>query len=177
MLRNIKFSLFFLVVIPLNSYSNNLNSHSSSSDIYSKSLTEIKRIKTIKYPIVSNFYSACREKNSEKKCRELSCLKDHSYSTTEFLKEFPISGTFLEDIKVKNLNADNLRFIIKNNDILYSIAEKYVDTDEQAVSEFYLIKMKPEIKVEKIGDFYSIDSSGFISYKDKNGKLLKRNLK
>ena len=71
----------------------------------------------------------------------------------------------------------NLRFIIKNNDILYSIAEKYVDTDEQAVSEFYLIKMKPKLKVEKIGDFYSIDSSGFISYKDKNGKLLKRNLK
>jgi hypothetical protein len=153
-----------------------LNSHSSGSGVYSKDLNEIKRIKTIEYPIVSNFYSACREKKSEKKCREISYLKDRSYSTTEFLKEFPISGKFLEDIKVKNLNADNLRFIIKNNDIFYSIAEKYVDTDEQAISEFYLIKMKPEIKVEKIGDYYSIDSSGFISYKDKNGKLLIRNL-
>lgn len=66
MLKNIKFSLFFLVLIPLNSYSNNLNSHSSGSGVYSKDLNEIKRIKTIEYPIVSNFYSACREKNMKK---------------------------------------------------------------------------------------------------------------
>lgn len=50
-------------------------------------------------------------------------------------------------------------------------------TDEIYSSEFYFIKIKPDLKAEKIGDYYSIDSSGVITYKDENGKILKKNLK
>ncbi len=83
----------------------------------------------------------------------------------------------MSDGKIKDLNVDNFRFISKGNDIVYSIAEKYVDTDEEAKSEFYLIKIKPKLEIEKIGYYYSIDSSGIISYKDEYEKLLKKNLK
>lgn len=69
------------------------------------------------------------------------------------------------------------RFLPKMKDSFYSIAEKYIETDEDSRSEFYLITLKPKVEIEKIGDYYSIDSSGVITYKDKNGKLLKRYLK
>lgn len=88
-----------------------------------------------------------------------------------------MEGKILSDSRIKDLNVDNFRFISKGNDIVYSIAEKYVDTDEEAKSEFYLIKIKPKLEIEKIGDYYSIDSSGIISYKDEYGKVLKKNLK
>lgn len=80
------------------------------------------------------------------------------------------------DSKVKDISADNFRFISKGDNIVYSIAEKYVDTDEEAKSEFYLIKINSKLELEKIGDYYSIDSSGVIKYKNGNGKILKKNL-
>jgi len=138
----------------------------SSSPSVAKEINKIeKNIRVIKYPISSNFYSECRENKSEKECKKISDIKDYSYKSTKILKELPVEGRFLSDGK------------IKGNDIVYSIAEKYVDTDEEAKSEFYLIKIKPKLEIEKIGYYYSIDSSGIISYKDEYEKLLKKNLK
>ncbi|MCK4108237.1 hypothetical protein [Acinetobacter radioresistens] len=150
----------------------------SSSPSVAKEINKIeKNIRVIKYPISSNFYSECRENKSEKECKKISDIKDYSYKSTKILKELPVEGRFLSDGKIKDLNVDNFRFISKGNDIVYSIAEKYVDTDEEAKSEFYLIKIKPKLEIEKIGYYYSIDSSGIISYKDEYKKLLKKNLK
>lgn len=150
----------------------------SSSPSVAKEINKIeKNIRVIKYPISSNFYSECRENKSEKECKKISDIKDYSYKSTKILKELPVEGRFLSDDKIKDLNVDNFRFISKGNDIVYSIAEKYVDTDEEAKSEFYLIKIKPKLEIEKIGYYYSIDSSGIISYKDEYEKLLKKNLK
>ncbi|MEN8418128.1 hypothetical protein [Acinetobacter radioresistens] len=150
----------------------------SSSPSVAKEINKIeKNIRVIKYPISSNFYSECRENKSEKECKKISDIKDYSYKLTKILKELPVEGRFLSDGKIKDLNVDNFRFISKGNDIVYSIAEKYVDTDEEAKSEFYLIKIKPKLEIEKIGYYYSIDSSGIISYKDEYEKLLKKNLK
>ncbi|EXE14210.1 hypothetical protein J559_1589 [Acinetobacter sp. 983759] len=150
----------------------------SSSPSVAKEINNIeKNIRVIKYPISSNFYSECRENKSEKECKKISDIKDYSYKSTKILKELPVEGRFLSDGKIKDLNVDNFRFISKGNDIVYSIAEKYVDTDEEAKSEFYLIKIKPKLEIEKIGYYYSIDSSGIISYKDEYEKLLKKNLK
>ncbi|OEY96741.1 hypothetical protein BJD20_01620 [Acinetobacter proteolyticus] len=150
----------------------------SSNTIAAKEIKKIEEnVRVIKYPISSNFYSECRENKSEKECKKISDIKDYSYQSTKILKELPAELSFLSDSKIKDLNVDNFRFISKGNDIVYSIAEKYVDTDEEAKSEFYLIKIKPKLEIEKIGDYYSIDSLGVIKYKDENGKLLKRNLK
>ncbi|PKF34299.1 hypothetical protein [Acinetobacter proteolyticus] len=150
----------------------------SSNTIAAKDINKTEEnVRVIKYPISSNFYSECRENKSEKECRKISDIKDYSYQSMKILKELPVEGRFLLDSKIKDLNVDNFRFISKGNDIVYSIAEKYVDTDEEAKSEFYLIKIKPKLEMEKIGDYYSIDSLGVIKYKDENGKLLKRNLK
>lgn len=150
----------------------------SSSPSVAKEINKIeKNIRVIKYPISSNFYSECRENKSEKECKKISDIKDYSYKSTKILKELPVEGRFLSDGKIKDLNVDNFRFISKGNDIVYSIAEKYVDTDEEAKSEFYLIKIKPKLEIEKIGYYFSIDSSGIISYKDEYEKLLKKNLK
>ncbi len=150
----------------------------SSSPSVAKEINKIeKNIRVIKYPISSNFYSECRENKSEKECKKISDIKDYSYKSTKILKELPVEGRFLSDGKIKDLNVDNFRFISKGNDIVYSIAEKYIDTDEEAKSEFYLIKIKPKLEIEKIGYYYSIDSSGIISYKDEYEKLLKKNLK
>ena len=38
------------------------------------------------------------------------------------------------------------------------------------------VKIKSKLEIEKIGDYYSIDSSGVIKYKNGNGKILKKNL-
>lgn len=150
----------------------------SSSLLFAKEINKIEEnIRVIKYPISSNFYSECRENKSEKECRKVSNIKDYSYQSTKILDELPLEGKILLDSRIKDLNLDNFRFISKGNDIIYSIAEKYVDTDEEVKSEFYLIKIKSKIEIEKIGNYYSIDSSGIISYEDENGKLLKKNLK
>lgn len=150
---------------------------SSSSSIAKEFNKTEGDVRVIKYPISSNFYSECRENKTEKECRKISNIKDYSYQSTKILDELPLEGKILSDSRIKDLNVDNFRFISKGNDIVYSIAEKYVDTDEEAKSEFYLIKIKPKLEIDKIGDYYSIDSSGIISYKDEYGKVLKKNLK
>ncbi|MBJ9956726.1 hypothetical protein [Acinetobacter courvalinii] len=149
----------------------------SSDLLFANEINKIEEnVRVIKYPISSNFYSECRKNKSEKECKKIRDIKDYSYQSTKVLKELPVEGRFLSDSKIKDLNVDNFRFISKGNDIVYSIAEKYVDTDEEAKSEFYLIKIKPKLEIEKIGDYYSIDSSGIISYKDEYGKVLEKNL-
>ncbi|EPG42738.1 MULTISPECIES: hypothetical protein [Acinetobacter] len=169
-MKNTSVSLTLLVVLSVLGCSGNT--------IAAKDINKTEEnVRVIKYPISSNFYSECRENKSEKECRKISDIKDYSYQSTKILKELPVEVSFLSDSKVKDLNVDNFRFISKGNDIVYSIAEKYVDTDEEAKSEFYLIKIKPKLEIEKIGDYYSIDSLGIITYKDNNGKLLKRSLK
>lgn len=134
-------------------------------------------IKKIKLPISSDFFSKCREKNSAKKCTQLENSNNRAYSFSELEKISPDFINVLNDTKVNSLNVNTFRFLPQFKDSFYSIAEKYIDTDESSSSEFYLIKIKPDLKVEKIGDYYSIDSSGVITYKDKNGKILKKNLK
>ncbi|ENX35962.1 hypothetical protein F889_00661 [Acinetobacter colistiniresistens] len=169
-MKNTSVSLTLLVVLSVLGCSGNTV---AAKDI---NKTE-ENVRVIKYPISSNFYSECRKNKSEKECRKISDIKDYSYQSTKILKEPPVEVSFLSDSKIKDLNVDNFRFISKGNDIVYSIAEKYVDTDEEAKSEFFLIKIKPKLEIEKIGDYYSIDSLGVITYKDNSGKLLKRNLK
>jgi len=134
-------------------------------------------IKKLNLPISSEFFSKCTEKNSIKKCKQLENSNNRAYSLSELEKISPDFINVFNDTKVSSLNADTFRFLPQFKDSFYSIAEKYIDTDESSSSEFYLIRIKPELKVEKIGDYYSIDSSGVISYKDRNGKLLKKNLK
>ncbi|MCU4579475.1 hypothetical protein KTJ32_00455 [Acinetobacter gyllenbergii] len=134
-------------------------------------------VNKIKLPISSDYFSKCAEKNSIKKCEQLEKTNNRAYSLSELKKISPSLVDLLNDSKVNSLNANTFRFLPEFKDSFYSIAEKYIDTEEESSSEFYLIKIKPILSVEKMGDYYSIDSSGVISYKDKNGKLLKRNLK
>ncbi|PRO27168.1 hypothetical protein B9W57_07065, partial [Acinetobacter baumannii] len=102
---------------------------------------------------------------------------NRAYSFSELEKISPDFINVLNDTKVDSLNVNTFRFLPQFKDSFYAIAEKYIDTDESSSSEFYLIKIKPDLKVEKIGDYYSIDSSGVISYRDKNSKILKKNLR
>ncbi|CAA0177548.1 hypothetical protein AB552B1_00849 [Acinetobacter baumannii] len=134
-------------------------------------------IKKLNLPISSDFFSKCREKNSAKKCTQLENSNNRAYSFSELEKISPDFINVLNDTKVDSLNVNTFRFLPQFKDSFYAIAEKYIDTDESSSSEFYLIKIKPDLKVEKIGDYYSIDSSGVISYRDKNGKILKKNLR
>ncbi len=134
-------------------------------------------IKKLNLPISSEFFSKCTEKNSVKKCTQLENSNNRAYSLSELKKISPDFINVLNDTKVDSLNVNTFRFLPQLKDSFYSIAEKYIDTDESSSSEFYLIRIKPDLKVEKIGDYYSIDSSGVISYKDENGKILKKNLK
>ncbi|KQG96578.1 hypothetical protein APC57_05570 [Acinetobacter baumannii] len=134
-------------------------------------------IKKLNLPISSDFFSKCREKNSAKKCTQLENSNNRAYSFSELEKISPDFINILNDTKVDSLNINTFRFLPQFKDSFYSIAEKYIDTDKSSSSEFYLIKIKPDLKIEKIGDYYSIDSSGVITYKDENGKILKKNLK
>lgn len=139
--------------------------------------TNNKSLVYLKTPISSDFFSKCREKNSAKKCTQLENSNNRAYSFSELEKISPDFINILNDTKVDSLNINTFRFLPQFKDSFYSIAEKYIDTDESSSSEFYLIKIKPDLKIEKIGDYYSIDSSGVITYKDENGKILKKNLK
>lgn len=123
-------------------------------------------IKKLNLPISSDFFSKCREKNSAKKCTQLENSNNRAYSFSELEKISPDFINVLNDTKVDSLNVNTFRFLPQFKDSFYAIAEKYIDTDESSSSEFYLIKIKPDLKVEKIGDYYSIDSSGVISYRD-----------
>ncbi|RYL44380.1 hypothetical protein [Acinetobacter baumannii] len=134
-------------------------------------------IKKLNLPISSDFFSKCREKNSAKKCMQLENSNNRAYSFSELEKISPDFINILNDTKVDSLNINTFIFLPQFKDSFYSIAEKYIDTDKSSSSEFYLIKIKPDLKIEKIGDYYSIDSSGVITYKDENGKILKKNLK
>ncbi|KZA15082.1 hypothetical protein LV40_02775 [Acinetobacter baumannii] len=134
-------------------------------------------IKKLNLPISSDFFSKCREKNSAKKCTQLENSNNRAYSFSELEKISPDFINVLNDTKVDSLNVNTFRFLPQFKDSFYAIAEKYIDTDESSSSEFYLKKIKPDLKVEKIGDYYSIDSSGVISYRDKNSKILKKNLR
>ncbi|MDC5144261.1 hypothetical protein OHW32_13935 [Acinetobacter baumannii] len=134
-------------------------------------------IRKLNLPISSDFFSKCREKNSAKKCTQLENSNNRAYSFSELEKISPDFINVLNDTKVDSLNVNTFRFLPQFKDSFYAIAEKYIDTDESSSSEFYLIKIKPDLKVEKIGDYYSIDSSGVISYRDKNSKILKKNLR
>ncbi|MDM8444055.1 hypothetical protein [Acinetobacter baumannii] len=134
-------------------------------------------IKKLNLPISSDFFSKCREKNSAKKCTQLENSNNRAYSFSELEKISPDFINVLNDTKVDSLNVNTFRFLPQFKDSFYAIAEKYIDTDESSSSEFYLIKIKPDLKVEKIGDYYSIDSSGVISYRDKNSKILNKNLR
>ncbi|MFW1812121.1 hypothetical protein ACG9HX_12365 [Acinetobacter ursingii] len=131
----------------------------------------------MKTPISSDFFSKCTEKNPVKTCEQLERSNNRAYSLSELKKISPDFFNIFDNSKIDSLNANTFRFLPKMKDGFYSIAEKYIETDEDSSSEFYLITLKPKVEIEKIGDYYSIDSSGVITYKDKNGKLLKRNLK
>lgn len=131
----------------------------------------------IKTPISSDFFSKCVEKNSVKKCEQLERSNNRAYSFSELKKISPDFVSIFDDSKIDSLNANTFRFVSIVNNSLYSIAEKYINTDEGTSSEFYLIKIKPKLEIEKMGDYYSIDSSGIITYKSENGKLLRKNLK
>lgn len=131
----------------------------------------------MKTPISSDFFSKCTEKNPVKKCEQLERSNNRAYSLSELKKISPDFLNIFDNSKIDSLNANTFRFLPEMKDGFYSIAEKYIETDEDSSSEFYLITLKPKVEIEKIGDYYSIDSSGIITYKDKNGKLLKRNLK
>ncbi|ENW07220.1 hypothetical protein ACFQAR_09595 [Acinetobacter beijerinckii] len=131
----------------------------------------------MKTPVSSDFYSKCAEKNPVKKCEQLERSNNRPYTLSELKKISPDFFNIFYNSKIDSLNANTFRFLPKMKDSFYSIAEKYIETDEDSRSEFYLITLKPKVEIEKIGDYYSIDSSGVITYKDKNGKLLKRYLK
>ncbi|MEB7640487.1 hypothetical protein NGB32_04925 [Acinetobacter pittii] len=127
-----------------------------------------KSLVYLKTQISSDFFSKCNEKNLAKKCTQLENSNNRAYSLSELIKISPDFINIFNDTKIKSLNVNTFRFLPQLTDSFYSIAEKYIDTDESSSSEFYLIKIKPDLKVEKIGDYYSIDSSGVITYKDEN---------
>ncbi|MCJ0829419.1 hypothetical protein MN869_13305 [Acinetobacter sp. NIPH1876] len=131
----------------------------------------------MKTPISSDFFSKCTEKNPVKKCEQLERSNNRAYSLSELKKISPDFLNIFDNSKIDSLNTNTFRFLPKTKDSFYSIAEKYIETDEDSSSEFYLITLKPKLEIEKIGDYYSIDSLGVITYKNKNGKLLKRDLK
>lgn len=135
------------------------------------------KINKINLPISSDFYSKCAESNPLKNCEKLERSNNKPYTLSELKKLSPDLVVLLNELKVRSLNIDTFRFLPKIGDSFYTIAEKYIDTAEESSSEFYLIKIKPDLQVEKIGDYYSIDSSGIITYKGENGKLLRKKLK
>lgn len=105
-------------------------------------------IKKLNLPISSDFFSKCREKNSAKKCTQLENSNNRAYSFSELEKISPDFINVLNDTKVDSLNVNTFRFLPQFKDSFYAIAEKYIDTDESSSSEFYLIKIKPDLKVE-----------------------------
>ncbi|WP_269523209.1 hypothetical protein [Acinetobacter baumannii] len=113
-------------------------------------------IKKLNLPISSDFFSKCREKNSAKKCTQLENSNNRAYSFSELEKISPDFINVLNDTKVDSLNVNTFRFLPQFKDSFYAIAEKYIDTDESSSSEFYLIKIKPDLKVEKIGEIFTL---------------------
>lgn len=150
-----------------------LESEVKKHDIHSSN----NLINKIKLPVSSDSFSKCAEKNAIKKCEQIERSNNRAYSLSELKKISPDLFNVFDNPKIYSLNADTFRFLPELKGGFYSIAEKYIETDEDSSSEFYLIRIKPALDVEKIGDHYSIDKFEVITYKDKNGKLLKRNLK
>ncbi|RKG37937.1 hypothetical protein D7V20_09310 [Acinetobacter rongchengensis] len=130
---------------------------------------------TVNIPNDSEFYSKCRGGSSQKKCQDLSNKNDYFYPSSEIGNIIVNVDKFIGDQNIKKINFDTFRFISNGEAVVYSIGEKYYETDDGLSSNFYLIKLKPKVEVIDLGSKYYIDSRYNLSYVDISG--VKKNIK
>lgn len=135
----------------------------------------LSNFKQILLPNSSDYFNQCLKINSKNKCEKLSDSENHIYRFNEIKKNSQEIGDVLNNEKIKKLNLDGFKFLPYSEKSQYLIGEKYEDTDEESSSVYYLIKIKPDIEVRRIGNFYSIDKKFNLSYSDSSGS--KKNIK
>lgn len=126
-------------------------------------------IKFIKLPTFSGIYLDCQKKKTLKECKKTIESEDHEYNLKEISELSTQLFLMIKNEKINRLNLDTFRFLPVFNDSIYIIGEKYMDTDEEVSSKFYLIKIKPKFEITDLGKSYSIDKIGNLTFKDVKG--------
>lgn len=136
----------------------------SRNEIHEELNNKKNKIKFVKLPTYSGFFLKCQKNRLFKECQKIIENEDHEYSTAEVSElSFEIFSITRNEL-INRLNLDTFRFLPTLNSSTYIIAEKYIDTDEEASSKFYLIKAKPAIEITDLGNYYSIDKVGNLTY-------------
>lgn len=126
-------------------------------------------LKKVLIPNSSNYFLKCLKNNSQNTCEKLSGSEDHVYSLKDVEKISLETYNLLSDNKISNLNLDGIKFIPKIGSSQFTIGEKYQETDNGSITNFYLIKIKPKIEILNLGEDYSIDGNYILKYKDAAG--------
>lgn len=130
---------------------------------------------TVKIPNSSEYFSQCLKVLNQTKCEKSSNLENHVYMLDTISKESKNIEKILKSENIRKLSLNGFKFLPELGQSQYLIGEKYKDTDDGVFSEYYLIKIKPDIYVQNLGYFYSIDKQGNLIYKDAGGH--KKNIK
>ncbi len=130
-------------------------------------LTLKKPVKTIKIPNSSSYFMNCLKNNSKKECDNLRELDDHSYSKQEIEEKYPELLKFLDKL---NTPVDAIRFIEIKGQLKYALISSYFDE----IDLHYLRKLVPRNdSVIELGEDYSIDDKGVLTYTDQENKVNK----
>lgn len=129
--------------------------------------------KNIAIPNSSDYFSKCLEKNSQSKCEKLSSVENHVYSLNDVKKISPEIAGILNNQRIRNLNLDAFKFLPNIGNAQYVIGEKYQDTDNGSNTNYYLLKIKPNVDIENIGSIYSIDKQFNLIFQDNVGNKKK----
>lgn len=144
----------------------------SKGDFHLESRKEIQerlnddknKIKFIKLPTSSEVFLECQKNKILKECQNMIENEDHKYNVKEISELSAEIFSITRSEIINSLNLNTFRFLPVLNGSTYIIAEKYVDTDEEAFSKFYLIKVKPTLEITDLGNYYFIDKVGNLTY-------------
>lgn len=142
----------------------------SKSEMQNNSNNKNKEIKFIKLPTVSGLFLECQKNKLLKECEEIIENEDYEYNIKKASELSMEIFLITKNEKINRLNLDTFRFLPILKGSIYIIAEKYMDTDEEAFSKFYLIKSKPMLEITDLGNYYSIDKKGNLTYNDEGIK-------
>ncbi|KYQ71184.1 hypothetical protein [Acinetobacter pragensis] len=134
-------------------------------------------LKKVKLPNSSEYFAQCLKKSTQKKCEKMGDLENHVYMIDKIIKESQDIEKKFKSENIENLNLSGVKILPDFGNRHYLIGEKYEDTEKGSYSDYYLIKIKPNVEVKYLGGFYSIDKQGNLTYRDHlgNNKNIKLN--
>lgn len=126
-------------------------------------------LKKVKLPNSSEYFLQCLKKSTQNKCEKMGDLENHVYIFDNFIKEHQDMKDFIKNENIRKLNLNGFKVLPDFGNNQYLIGEKYQDTDEGSYSIYYLIKIKPNVGVKYLGEFYLVDKKGNLFYGGDSG--------